>query len=426
MRNVLTLILGGGQGSRLYPLTRERAKPAVPLAGKYRLIDVAISNCINSGMKKINVMTQYLSASLNRHISQTYAFDQFSQGFVDVLAAEQTAETQSWFQGTADAVRKHWRTLDNADCDLIMILPGDALYRMDYRPMIEQHIATGAQVTLAVNTVPQKNAHHFGLLELDESGEISAFKEKPKTREEQKGLEAPKKILERFGIADSSDDIFLASMGVYLFNRDVLDGWLMDTEHVDFGKQIIPDSIKANKVYGYIFDGYWEDIGTIDAFYQAHMDFLAENPPFQFAKEDQPIYTRARFLPSTRIAGASLDKSVVADGCHIGQAKLHKSVIGLRARIDDHTTVEDSIVMGADFYREPCSPGTERHESVELGIGKYCHIKKAIIDKNVRIGDHVHILNPDNIQHADGEFYFIREGITIIPKNAVIPANTKI
>jgi glucose-1-phosphate adenylyltransferase len=423
MMNVLTLILGGGAGTRLYPLTKYRAKPAVPLAGKYRLIDVAISNCINSNFKKIFVLTQYLSASLNRHVSQSYAFDQFEEGFVDILAAEQRAEDSSWFQGTADAVRKHWLTIDNFDCDKILILPGDALYRMDFRGLFEHHEATGAEITIGVNVTPQRNAHHFGLLALDNDFRITQFKEKPKTREEQAGLEAPPELLNRFGVQQKDGDVYLASMGIYLINRDVLHRYMMETDHMDFGKQIIPDSIKTHKVTAFLHDGYWEDIGTIDAFYKSHMDFLCDNPPFRFADPKAPIFTRQRFLPSTRFAGGMMDQCVVADGCHIGRAVLRQSVVGLRSRIDDHSTIEESIIMGADHYDPaPLAPWMKKgDQSIPLGIGKYCHIRRAIIDKNVRIGNNVKILNERGIDNADGDYYHIREGIVIIPKNAVIP-----
>lgn len=427
MNRILTLILGGGAGTRLYPLTKYRAKPAVPLAGKYRLVDVAVSNCINSNLKKIFVLTQYLSASLNRHISQSYAFDQFNHGFVDILAAEQRAEDTSWFQGTADAVRKHWMTLDNFDCDMIMILPGDALYRMDFRPMVQRHLESGADISVAVNTVPRRNAHHFGLLAINEEEQITEFREKPKTREGQAGLEAPAATLERFGIKDIKEDIFLASMGIYLFNRSTLHHWMMDTGHIDFGKQIIPEAINSQKVQAFIHNDYWEDIGTIDAFYEAHMDLLSLNPPFRFAHRNHPMYTRPRFLPNTKILGANLDQSAVADGCEIGRANIHKSIMGLRTAIGDFTTIEESIVMGADYYDPaPHAPWEEPHKQIPLGIGKYCHIRRAILDKNVRIGDNVKILNEANVENADGDFYHIRQGIVIIPKNAVIPSGTVI
>lgn len=427
MANVLTMILGGGAGTRLYPLTKYRAKPAVPLMGKYRLIDVAISNCINSNLRRIYVLTQYLSASLNRHVSQSYAFDVFGNGFVDILAAEQRAEDSSWFQGTADAVRKHWPTLDNFDCDLILILPGDALYRMNYQPMIDAHLASGAEITVAVNTVGQQQAHHFGLLKLAADGRIDEFREKPKTREDQAGLEAPPEVLAKFGVRDTPGDSFLASMGVYLFNRETLHGWLTRTEHIDFGKQIIPESITKNNVFGYIFDGYWEDIGTIEAFYKAHMDYLSSKPPFIFSRPaDEPIYTRPRFLPSTRMNGGLIEQSVVADGCRIGKATVRRSVVGLRETIDDHSTVEESVLMGSDFFDPAPVLSWEKRPTIPLGIGKYCHIRRAIIDKNVRMGDDVKILNEKNVQNADGDFYHIREGIVILPKNAVIPPGTVI
>jgi glucose-1-phosphate adenylyltransferase len=426
MNSILTLILGGGAGTRLFPLTKYRAKPAVPLAGKYRLIDVAISNCINSDLKKIYVLTQYLSASLNRHVSQTYVFDMFNQGFVQILAAEQRAEDTSWFQGTADAVRKHWQTLDNFDCDLIMILPGDALYRMDYRDMVRAHIENKADISVAVNTVEQRQAHDFGLLQIDANSRIVAFKEKPKTAAEQAGFEAPPAMLQRLGITEPHTNYFLASMGVYLFNRSVLNKWMTETDHVDFGKQIIPEAIEKHKVLASIHNGYWEDIGTIAAFYKAHMELLRPDPPFRFADPRFPIYTRARFLPNTKIQGANLDRTAVADGCEIGRAIIHKSVVGLRTMIGDFSTIEDSIIMGADYYAIHHAPGNPAGSDIPIGIGKYCHIKRAILDKNVRIGNNVKILNENNLETFDGDNYYIREGIVIIPKNAVIPPGTVI
>lgn len=426
MNNVLTLVLGGGAGTRLYPLTKYRAKPAVPLAGKYRLIDVAISNCINSNLRKIYVLTQYLSASLNRHVSQSYAFDQFSQGFVDILAAEQRLDDSSWFQGTADAVRKHWMTIDNYDCDLVMILPGDALYRMNYKAMLAEHLESGADISVAVNTTDVQHAHHFGLVRIDGTGRILEFREKPKTAQERAGLEAPPPLLSRFGIKRAGET-YLASMGVYLFRRDVLHRWMMETDHVDFGKQIIPESIKQNHVRAHLFNGYWEDIGTIETFYKSHMDFLDETPPFRFADPEEPIFTRPRFLPTSRFIGSFLDQSVVADGSFVGRATIRRSVVGLRSLIGDHSTIEESILMGADYFNPAPTPPWEAAETnIPIGIGKYCHVRRAIIDKNVRMGDNVKILNEANVVNDDGPFYNIREGIVILPKNAVIPAGTVI
>jgi glucose-1-phosphate adenylyltransferase len=426
MKRVMTLVLGGGAGTRLYPLTKYRAKPAVPLAGKYRLIDVAISNCIVSDMKKIFVLTQYLSASLNRHVSQTYTFDQFQDGFVEILAAEQRAGDDSWFQGTADAVRKHWATFDNFDCDLVLVLPGDALYGMDFSAMVERHRANSADVTVAVNTVPQRIAHHFGVLRIDEERNITAFREKPKTPEDQDGFQAPDTVLSQFGLSSDSGEMFLASMGIYLFKRSVLDYFMKETEDLDFGKQIIPASIDKYNVAAFVHHGYWEDIGTIEAFYEAHMQFLQDDPPFRFADPEHPIWSRARLLPSSRLGGAHLEGSVVAEGCNIGKATINRSIVGLRSVVRDHTTIEDSLVMGADFYES--DPKAKSHPSAKhgglLGIGNYCHIRKAIIDKNVRIGNNVKLLNEKNVQQADGPNYHIREGIIIVPKNAVIPDGT--
>ncbi|MDK2973123.1 MAG: glucose-phosphate adenylyltransferase [Candidatus Sumerlaeota bacterium] len=416
MKNTLTVILGGGAGSRLFPLTMHRSKPAVPLAGKYRLIDVAISNAINSELRHIYVLTQYLSSSLNRHVSSTYNFDIFTNGFVEILAAEQRAEGGHWYQGTADALRQQWHTFDLPDYDLFLVLPGDALYHMDYRPLIRQHRETGADVTVAVNTVHRKAAHHFGLLALDDKGVISEFREKPKGAA-MDGIEAPEAMLKKFGDRFDVGDTFLASMGVYVFTRKALDRYLRETEHMDFGKQIIPDAIKNLKCHGFIFPGYWEDIGTISAFFEAHMDLLKSPPPFSFNNPKWPIFTRPRFLPNVNALNCNLENCRVADGCILEGATLRTSIIGIRSHVRDHAVIEDSIIMGSDFYEPKCT-----HPSgVPLGIGKRAVIKHAIIDKNVRIGCGVKILNSEGLQEKDHELYTIRDGVVIIPKNTVIP-----
>lgn len=419
MRNTLGIILGGGAGTRLYPLTKYRAKPAVPVAGKYRLIDVAISNCINSGMREIFVLTQYLSASLNRHVAQTYSFDIFTNGFVEILAAEQREGGGHWYQGTADAIRQHWSTFDVPDLQRLLVLPGDALYRMNYQPMVEAHKASGADVTIAVNTVPRRLAHHFGLLMLDNDSRIVDFREKPKG-EAQNGLEAPAEVLKKIDPSKDPRDTFLASMGVYIFNKDVLKKYLFDTNCVDFGKEIIPLAFKNERCNGYVFPGYWEDIGTIEAFYDAHMGMLKDPPVFDFAEPDWPIFTHPRFLPSIYAEGSNLERCRVSEGSVLQGCTIRNSIIGLRSFIGDDAVVEDSIIMGSDHFEE------RGKSAVPLGIGPRSVIKHAIIDKNARIGRGVKILNGANIRELDTELYSIRDGIVIVPKGVTIPDGTVI
>ncbi len=427
MKRVLTLILGGGAGTRLYPLTQVRAKPAVPLAGKYRLIDIALSNCINSGLRKVFVLTQYLSASLNRHISQSYKFDDFSEGFVDILAAEQRADSSSWFEGTADAIRKMWGILENHDCDLVLILPGDALYLMDYRQMVEQHVRQDAEITIALNTVHRSSAHHFGLVKIDPWSRVTDFTEKPKTLEAQAGFEAPKTVLAKFGDSLPFGETFLASMGVYLFNRSTLDWWMRETQLKDFGRDIIPDSIRRNRVLGHIHVGYWEDIGTIEAFYKAHMMMTDDHPPFDFTSLAAPIYTRSRNLPNTLLRDSTINRALLAPGIRIDGARIDRAVIGLRARIGRGCTIEESILMGADYYEDSVKdPLRGAAKPIPLGIGDDCTIKRAIVDKNVRMGRGVRIVNARAVQEEDGPNYCIRNGIVLIPKNSLIPDGTVI
>ncbi|MGF1573139.1 MAG: glucose-1-phosphate adenylyltransferase [Sumerlaeia bacterium] len=419
MRGTLSVILGGGAGSRLFPLTKYRSKPAVPLAGKYRLIDVAISNCINSRLRHIFVLTQYLSSSLNRHVAQTYTFDMFTNGFVEILAAEQRQDGGNWYQGTADALRQQWHTFDMPEFDLILVLPGDALYRMDYGPLIAQHRESKADVTIATNTIHRSQAHHFGLMAINENMDIVEFREKPKG-EEMNGIEAPENVLKPFGKNFKVGETFLASMGVYVFNRSVLDHYLNHTDHLDFGKQIIPDALNKYKCQAHIFPGYWEDIGTIQAFYEAHMGLLSSPPMFSFNVPDAPMFTRARFLPNIFAEKCNLEKCRLAEGSYLYGATIRHSIIGLRSMIQNNTVVEDSIIMGADHY-ESESP---HKNAIPIGIGERSVIKKAIIDKNVRIGKGVNIINRNNIMEHDDEKYHIRDGIVIIPKNTVIPDGT--
>jgi glucose-1-phosphate adenylyltransferase len=419
MRNVVALILGGGQGSRLYPLTKLRAKPAVPLGGKYRLIDIPISLCINAGIPKIYVMTQFLSGSLHSHIYQTYKFDVFTDGFVQILAAEETLAGMDWYQGTADAVRKQlWRLrLTHGHTEDILILSGDHLYRMHYAEFVGLHREKRADVTIAVQPVGAEAASRFGILRKDGNGRITSFHEKP-AAEELRGLES----------APDTDKPYMASMGIYLFRADVLHRVLESTEAEDFGRQIIPAAIEKSRVYAYEFDGYWEDIGTIRAFYEANLALGLPDPPFDFYDVEHPIYTRPRFLPPAVIDGCDLERSVVADGCLIHGSDVRESVIGLRSVVGPEVRIIRSVLMGADFFETPeLKSENEKLGRPHVGIGRGSSIEGAIIDKNARIGEGVTIRaqDPDS-EMVETENYVIRDGIVVIPKNSVIPDGTVI
>lgn len=424
MRNVICLVLGGGRGTRLYPLTKYRSKPAVPLAGKYRLIDIPLSNCLNSQMNRIYVLTQFLSVSLHRHIRQTYRFDHFSGGFVELLAAQQTAgEGSDWYQGTADAVRKNLRYIQQHGIDYVMILSGDQLYRMDYREMLNSHIECGADVSIAGLPVHSKEAEGLGIMRIDDTGRVKGFVEKPKTPEELAHVRTDPAWIDARGIQSNGRDC-LASMGNYLFNRDVLVEVLEKTDYQDFGKEIFPAAIRSKHVQMHMFDGYWEDIGTIKAFYEANLATLDPNPPFHFVEEDAPIYTRARFLPPTMVMDSQITNSMLADGCQLGAGcSIKNSIVGLRSVIEENVTIEDSILMGADFY--PSRGEQERDEtsgrpSMKIGAGSV--IKGAIVDKNCHIGKNVRVVNSNNIQEKEyPEGVTIVEGIPCVGKDACLP-----
>jgi glucose-1-phosphate adenylyltransferase len=415
MRDVLAVILGGGRGSRLYPLTKMRAKPAVPIGGRYRLIDVPISNCLNSDIHKIYVLTQFLSASLHRHIFQTYKFGLFSGGFVDILAAEETARGMDWYQGTADAVRKQLPHFSNARVEDILILSGDHLYRMDYGEFIEFHRERRADVSIAAQPVALADAPRFGVIKTDEDGRITSFHEKPQA-DELDGLEC----------VPDSDRPCLASMGIYIFRPDVLREMLEGSDAEDFGRQIIPAAIESRRVYGYQFDGYWEDIGTIRSFYEANLAMTLPDPPFDFYDPQRPVYTRPRFLPPSRADGCHLDHTALAEGCIIEKADIRNSVIGLRSiiRADAHLT--QTVMMGADFYETHERRGENRRLGVpDVGIGCGSRIEGAIIDKNARIGANVTIRSrKGETEFVETEDYTIKDGIVVIPKNSVIPEGT--
>ncbi|MBB73883.1 MAG: glucose-1-phosphate adenylyltransferase [Planctomycetaceae bacterium] len=421
MNNVISLVLGGGRGTRLYPLTRFRAKPAVPLAGKYRLIDIPLSNCIHSGLNRIYVLTQFLSVSLHRHIRQTYRFDAFSGGFVELLAAQQTMDSGvDWYQGTADAVRKNRRYLDQPDVDLVLILSGDQLYRMDFREMVRTHKDSGAEVTIAALPVRREAASGLGVMRMDANGRVVGFLEKPQTDAEIDLVRTDPQSIAARGIEPGHRDC-LASMGIYLFCREFLLDVLDKTDYQDFGKEVFPAAVRARHVQAHLFDDYWEDIGTIRAFYDANLNMVQEAPPFEMGWAKSPVYSRPRFLPPTRIGGAHIHRSLIADGCRIGAGvKIENSIIGLRCQIDEGAVVRNSIVMGSDDY------STDIPECAgEIGIGAGAVIEGAILDKNCQIGAQARVVNDTGVEHHDGEGCLIRERIPIVLKDAVIPSGWK-
>jgi glucose-1-phosphate adenylyltransferase len=427
VKSVLAIILGGGAGTRLYPLTKFRAKPAVSLAGKYRLIDIPVSNCINSEIHKIYVLTQFNSASLNRHISRTYQFSQFTEGFVEVLAAQQTPDSPSWFQGTADAVRQYLWLFDSWNVDDFLILSGDHLYRMDYSLFVGRHRATNADITLSVVPVGTKQASEFGLMKIDGTGRVIDFYEKPKGD----ALNAMRVDTTVLGLTpeQANERPFIASMGIYVFKKHVLIDLLQKSlDQTDFGKEIIPGSARDYNVQAYLFDSYWEDIGTIEAFYQANLALTVQpQPPFSFYHEDAPIYTRSRYLPPNKLLACHITESTITEGCILKNCRIHHSVIGLRQRINADCVIEDSLLMGADFY-EPLSESSQQitQGKIPIGIGEGSVVRRAIIDKNARIGANVQIINKDRIQEAEREDlgFYIRSGIVVVLKNATIVDGT--
>jgi glucose-1-phosphate adenylyltransferase len=420
---VLCVIMGGGQGTRLFPLTKDRAKPAVPLAGKYRLVDIPISNCINSGFRRIYVLTQFNSTSLHGHISRTYKFDHFSSGFVEILAAQQTFTNTSWYEGTADAVRKNLIHFLDHDFDHLVILSGDQLYRMDFREMVDQHIDTGAEITVATIPVPTKECHALGIMQMDNDRRIQRFVEKPKEPALLEPLKIPDQMRLDLGIK-TEGDAYLASMGIYVFNRQVICE-LLDNPLSDFGKHIIPHAIQSRRVFSYVYQGYWEDIGTIRAFFEANLDLVSELPRFNFFDMSSPIFSRPRYLPGSKINGAQIDHAVISDGCIINHANINRSIVGLRTLVGAGTELNRAIVIGSDYYESQESVEKNKREGKpRIGIGENCKIENAIIDKNARIGDGVVITPEGKPENADGENYFVRDGIVIVPKNAVIPSGT--
>jgi glucose-1-phosphate adenylyltransferase len=420
--NVLAVILGGGQGTRLFPLTKDRAKPAVPLAGKYRLVDIPISNCINSGFVRIFLLTQFNSASLHRHISQSYKFDHFSAGFVEILAAEQTLMDTNWYQGTADAVRKNLIHFRNNPFDYMLVLSGDQLYRMDYRVLMAQHITTGADITVATLPVPRKDVPGFGIMRIDQEDRIIDFVEKPKDPAVQDRFKVPETSQTRK--ADFEGDVFLASMGIYVFNRDSLFD-LLGEENRDFGKHVIPKALGTHRVQAFVFNGSWEDIGTIRNFFDCNLELTSATPRFNMFDMTAPVFTRPRFLPSSRIDGGQIEHSLISEGSIIDHATITGSVLGLRTIIRRNSRITRTVVMGNDYYERDDTARAGDEGVVRLGIGEDCIIKDAIIDKNCRIG-HGCVITPDGRSDQDHENFFIRDGIVIVPKNAILPNGTKI
>lgn len=429
MKKVLAIILGGGAGTRLYPLTKLRAKPAVPLAGKYRLIDIPVSNCINSEIYKIYVLTQFNSASLNRHLSQAYNFSGFNEGFVEVLAAQQTPQSSNWFEGTGDAVRQYLWVFKEWDVSEYLILSGDHLYRMDYSQFIQRHRDTNADITIAVVPMDEKRASAFGLMKMDSAGRILNFSEKPKGE----ALQAMRVDTTVLGLTpeEARQKPYIASMGIYVFKPEVLVDLLEEfPTQTDFGKEIIPAAATTHNIQAYLFDDYWEDIGTIEAFYEANLALTKQpQPPFSFYDEKAPIYTRGRSLPPSKLQNCLVTDSMIGEGCIIKDSQIHHSVLGIRTQIEAGCTIEDTLIMGADYYQPHIEQRSDLDlASVPIGIGANTNIRRAIVDKNARIGRNVQLINKEQIEEADQteQGFYIRSGILVILKGATIPNGTVI
>jgi glucose-1-phosphate adenylyltransferase len=415
MNDVLTIILGGGRGTRLFPLTHQRAKPAVPIGGKWRLIDVPISNCLHAGLERIYVLTQFNSASLNRHIAQTYRMDMFSGGFVEVLAAEQTPEGERWFQGTADAVRQAARHFRSIDAEYYLILAGDHIYRMDFAELVESHIERDADITIAAQPVSPDVATEMGVFSFDTSGQITGWEHKPGAdRLSEMRSSAPAHSPTGLLTADKP---FLASMGIYVFSRDVLYDVLERSAAVDFGREVIPASLETHRVHAYVYRGYWADVGTVSTFYEANIGLTRRVPPFDFFHPRRPIYTRPRFLPAARLHDCHVDEALIAEGAYLDSCAVTESVVGVRTSIHRGASVRRSILLGADYYEDQFS-------DLPLGIGPDAVLDRVIVDKNARIGAGARLLNEGNIQDLDGDGYYIRSGIIVVPKNGVVKPGT--
>ncbi len=421
MNHVAGIILGGGKGTRLFPLTKERSKPAVPLGGKYRLVDIPVSNCINSGIKKIFVITQFNSESLNRSVYETYKFDHFSHGYIRILAAEQSMENKEWLQGTADAIRKNIRHISaDMNVEYCLILSGDQLYKMDYNLIISKHKESRADVTIALTVVDKEMASEFGLARVDDKGDIKAFTEKPKDASLIESYYIPSSVKQSEELSADKDYV-LANMGIYVFSKDYLCELMENTVEPDFGKHIIPSLLGEKKLTGFFHNDYWEDIGTIRAFYEANLNLASPSPQITFYDTERPIYAQPLFLPPSRLEQCDIQDSLISDGCIVYNVSINRSVIGVRSIINKNTTITDSIIMGADFYetREPKGEGR-----IKLGIGNNCIIERAIIDKNAYIGNDVQIINQKKLDYMEGEGYVIKDGIVIVEKGAIIPDGT--
>ena len=418
--NVLALVLGGGQGTRLFPLTHHRSKPAVPIGGSYRLIDIPISNCLHADIRRIFVLTQFNSASLNRHIAQSYRLDAFSPGFVDILAAEQTPDNPNWYQGTADAVRQAARHFVHHEADYYLVLAGDHLYRMDYCAMLDDHVKHGADITIAAQPVTSTDASGMGIFRFDRTGRIIAFEEKPKRdRLDEIGRSIPEGST--FG-ATTPDKPFVASMGVYVFSRQVLLDVLAADGATDFGREIIPGALDRYRVNAFVFRGYWADVGTVSSFYDANIMLTRPSAPFKFYDPRCPIFTHARFLPGARFSDCAVRNAIITEGCYLERATVEESIVGIRANVRSGTTIRRSVLLGADYYEtDRPSDGLPR-----LGIGRDVTLDRVIVDKNARVGDGVRLVNEAAVQHADGDGYCIRDGIIVVPKDAVVKEGTTI
>ena len=421
--STLAVIMGGGAGTRLFPLTKDRSKPAVPLGGKYRLVDIPISNCLHSNLRRIFILTQFNSVSLHRHIQSTYRFDPFSPGFVEILAAQQTFANNHWYQGTADAVRQNLRYFLQHEYKYYLILSGDQLYRMDFLKLLGEHLSTKADITIATLPVTRADAPSFGIMHTNKDQRIVEFQEKPKTEEQLEKLKIPANLLETLG-RGKDEELYQASMGIYIFNREALVECL-DNDLVDFGKHIIPRAIKKYDVRSHVFQGYWEDIGSIRSFFNANLDLANIVPPFSFFETHAPIYTHSRFLPASKINAATIRNAIVSDGCVITDATIDRAIIGIRSVIQNGAKITNSVIMGADFYPyDDEFIGSMPVGTPPVGIGKGTTITNAIIDKNARIGDNVVITPAGKPDNLDGENYFIRDGIVVVPKDAIIPSGT--
>ncbi len=421
---VISIIMGGGRGSRLHPLTKDRCKPAVPLGGKYRLVDIPISNCIHSGYNQIYLLTQFNTASLHRHIQSAYQFDPFDHGFVDILSAEQTHSSDQWYQGTADAVRQNMHHFHGADDDLFLILSGDQLYRMDFREIVTQHLQTGADVTIAAKAMPKECVHSLGVMRVAEDLTITQFAEKPKDAKVVQGLVVGTSVRARIKHAQPGQDYCLASMGIYVFTGKVIKE-AMETAAMDFGREIIPSLLGKKKLYSFVFDDYWEDIGTVGSFFEANLLLTTDNPPFDLYNHSHPIFTHLNYLPPPKFTNCTLNHTIVAAGSVITSAKISEAIIGVRSNIGEGAVFERVVMMGSDEFETEKERRRNRERGIlDIGVGKNCVMKNAIIDKNARIGDNVKLSpegKPDQWQQGD---LYVRDGVIIVAKNGVVPSGT--